>query len=548
MKKVLLVIFLLFATQILYAQSLDTNFSLVTTENANKISELKDIKDALANIDQEIKAKQTEISATSDKEEITGYEQEIKVLEQEKRQYWQQFVELSTGVTLQERQVEIEPSKRDLVKELQELVTPMIDTLRRASERPRRIERLKNEIFNLQQEVQPREEAAKKLKDLILDPRFVPFTAEIEQTSRVLDREVREMQVELSYKERQLKKELGEKRSFMDEAQDLFASFIKNKGKNLFFFILTFIILFWGALWCRQRIFSLKIWEDERFEFLSHPLKGLYGFISFVIALMGAVLCLYLLHDWVLVTLFVILFAGVVWSLKHIFPRFIQEARLILNLGTVREGERIVWNGVSWKVVKLGFSSILKNENLQGANMRIASKDLINLYSRPLVENETWFPTQVGDWIFIDNKILAKVITQTPEQVILEKIGGSRQNVLIADFWKLKLENLSKGYGIELFLGIDLSLQHLATGEVEQNLKKYFNQNFTEREGVKELLVEFNGVGHHGLSYYIRLNCAGELAPKRLQLERLLHKTFVDACNLYGYKVPSEQLTIHMEK
>lgn len=548
MKKILLWLLCILFSGLLHAQSLDANFSLVTTDNTNKISELKDVKDALSNIDQEIKSKQSEISSTNSKDEIAEYEQEIRVLEQEKKQYWQQFIELSTNVTLQERQVVVEASKRDLVKEMQELVTPMIDTLRRASERPRRIERLKNEIYNLQQEVQPREEASKKLKDLILDPHYSLFNSEIEQSSRLLDREIREMQVELSYKERQLKKELGEKRSFMEEAQALIASFLANKGKNLFFFVLTFVILLWGALWCRKRIFNLKIWEDERFEHLSQPLKGLYGFISFVIALLGAVLCLYLLHDWVLVTLFVILFAGIIWSLKHIFPRFVQEARLILNLGTVREGERIIWNGISWKVIKLGFSSLIKNENLQGATMRIASKDLINLYSRPIVENETWFPTHVGDWVLIDNKNLAKVMTQTPEQVVLEKIGGSRQSLMVLDFWKLKPENLSQGYGIDLYLGIDLALQSLATGEVEANLKKYFCETFLNREGVNELIVEFSDVGPHGLNYYIHLNFNGQLASKRLDMERLMQKTFVDACNLYGYKVPSEQLTIHMQR
>jgi len=536
-----------FYVQFLFAQNIEPNDSLIATDNTTKISELKDIKDSLLSIEQEIKVKQTEITGTSSKQDIANLEDEIKVLEQEKKQYWEQFIEVSTGVTLQERQVGVPLSKRDLVKELQELLAPIFDTLRRASERPRRIEKLKNEIYNLQEELRPREDALKKLKDLIIDSRFAGFNAEIDQTTRLLERETREIQVELSYNERQLKKELGEKRTFMDEAQDLFASFIKNKGKNLLFFFLTFIFVFWFALWSRKRIFNLKIWENERFEFLAHPLKGLYGFIAFLLALGASVLCLYLLHDWVLVTLFIILFAGITWSLKHIFPRFIQEARLILNLGTVREGERVVWNGVSFKVVKLGLTSLLRNESLEGGTMKIASKDLISLYSRPVVEGESWFPTKKGDWVLID-KSLAQIIAQTPEQIIFEKIGGSRKTLLLADFWKLNVENLSYGFAIELFLPLDLSLQAIATSDVENNLKKIFEEKYLKKEGIREYVIQYHSIGVHGLIYYVCLNCEGVLASKRSDLERQLNITFIEACNFYGYKIPAEQLTIHMQQ
>lgn len=547
MKKALFLLILVLLLSSAHGQLLDPSLNLISTDTT-KFTELKDLKESIEALDEEIKTKQEEALAKVDREDRLNVEQEIRDLENDKRQYWQQFIELSTGVTLADRQLVTEPSKRDILKEMQELVTPMIDTLRRASERPRRIERLKNEIFNLGQDLTPREEALKKIKELILDPRFIDYKNQIDQTGRLLEREIREIQIELSSKERQLKKEMGEKRSFMDELKELSASFFKTKGKNLFFFCLTFVVIFWFSLWSRERVFRLKIWQTERFEVFVQPLRGLYGFLSFLFALLGAVLCLYILHDWVLVTLFVILFAGVIWSLKHIFPRFIQEARLILNLGTVREGERIQWNGVSWKVMKLGFQSLVKNESLQGGTMRISSKDLINLYSRPVIEGEPWFPTKVGDWVYLNDSYLAQIKFQTMDQIVIEKLGGGRVAMTVTDFWKMTFENLSYGFSITIKCGIDYKFQSLVTSEIENKIRRYFEERWASFSGLLKTEISFHDAGANSLNYSIRMDFEGHLAQDRIKLEREMQRSFVDACNLYNLNIPFPQMTIHMEQ
>ena len=547
MKNILLSMLLLFSISIAQAQMLDPSLNLISTETT-KFEELKDLKETIEALDQEIKTKQEEAIAKGDRGDRQGVEQEIRDLEKDKKEYWQQFIELSTGIALADRQPQTDLSKRDILKEMQELVAPMIDTLRRASERPRRIERLKNEIFNLEQDLSPREEALKKIKELILDPRFAEYKDQIDQTNRLLEREIREIQIELSSKERQLKKETGEKKSFMDELKDLSASFFKTKGKNLLFFCLTFVLIFWFALWSRERVFKLKMWETDRFENFVQPLRGLYGFLSFLVALLGAVLCLYVLHDWVLVTLFVILFAGVIWSLKHIFPRFIQEARLILNLGTVREGERIQWNGVSWKVIKLGFQSLVKNESLQGGTMRISSRDLIHLYSRPVIEGEPWFPTKVGDWVYSNETYLAQIKYQTMEQIVVEKLGGGLISMTVSDFWNMKFENLSYGFSITIKCGIDYKFQALVTTEIENKIRRYFEERWAQFSGLLNTEICFHDAGSNSLNYSIRMDFEGRLAQDRIKLEREMQRSFVDACNLYNLNIPFPQMTIHMEQ
>jgi hypothetical protein len=55
----------------------------------------------------------------------------------------------------------------------------------------------------------------------------------------------------------------------------------------------------------------------------------------------------------VLITLISLFLLGFAWAAKRNIMQFWKEIKLLLNLGAVRENERLIYHGVPWKVISL---------------------------------------------------------------------------------------------------------------------------------------------------------------------------------------------------
>ena len=75
--------------------------------------------------------------------------------------------------------------------------------------------------------------------------------------------------------------------------------------------------------------------------------------IASLLALLAGVSVLYAQGDWILLGLVIIVLVGLVLVLQRSLPGYINEARLLLNIGPVREGERIIYHGLPWRVQTL---------------------------------------------------------------------------------------------------------------------------------------------------------------------------------------------------
>jgi len=58
---------------------------------------------------------------------------------------------------------------------------------------------------------------------------------------------------------------------------------------------------------------------------------------------------LYLFGDWVLLILALLLILGLIWTSKQAIPRFWTPTVLMLDMGPVREGERVHYRGLPWR-------------------------------------------------------------------------------------------------------------------------------------------------------------------------------------------------------
>lgn len=62
---------------------------------------------------------------------------------------------------------------------------------------------------------------------------------------------------------------------------------------------------------------------------------------------------LYFRQDLLLLAIMVVVFIGAALALKNLLPKYVAEGKLLLNMGSVRERERVIYNGVLGKLARL---------------------------------------------------------------------------------------------------------------------------------------------------------------------------------------------------
>ena len=154
-----------------------------------------------------------------------------------------------------------------------------------------------------------------------------------------------------------------------------------------------------------------------------------FALFSVTAAALCALLVLYASGDWLLLTFAILLLAGVGFFGRHTVPRFYEQARLVLNLGSVREGERLNLLGSPWHVKRLHVFFDLINPSLTGGRLRLPLRDVLTLVSRRFEKAERWFPCEEGDWILLDDQFFGRVTLQTPDVVQAIPLGGAPRRI-----------------------------------------------------------------------------------------------------------------------
>jgi hypothetical protein len=247
-------------------------------------------------------------------------------------------------------------------------------------------------------------------------------------------------------------------------------------------------------------------------------------------------LCLYFLNDWLLVTFFSLVLFSIIWSLKQVAPKFIKEARFVLNLGTVKEKERIIWKGIPWKVESLGLYSVLVNEELEGGQIRVAAKDLLSEYSRVYKASEPWFPTRKGDWIRIGD-LEGQVLLQTPEQVLVKTRNGTKKIFPSAHFIELSPENYGEGFLVESYF--PLHFKYLSQmEEILAQISKLMNEKLKTQTDLSTFTADIYQVGSYSIQCYFSLHVKGVKLKSRFSWECWLNRELLACCLDLQLEIP----------
>ena len=302
------------------------------------------------------------------------------------------------------------------------------------------------------------------------------------------------MQSEQQSAELQLEKLESSEASLADASQSYLKSFFQQRGLYLAQAILAVIaVLLLSRLSNRVMVKLIPGYRQEHRSFHIRLLDLVHRIITVMLAIMGPMVVFYVVEDWVLFSLGILLLLGIGLTLRTALPRYWQQIQLFLNVGSVREGERIDLDGLPWRVRQINLFSMLENPTAE-LSQRVRIDDLVDLKSRPVKRGDPWFPCKKDDWVMLSDGMRGKVSGITQELVELIQRGGARRTYVTADFLSLSPLNLSRNFRLKETIGISYSLQGESVAAIPDTLKGYIERR-AEEEGYADhmhnLRVEF---------------------------------------------------------
>ncbi len=462
-----------------------------------------------------------------------------------------EFDSMATELTLEPP--EFKDKKSDWIAQLEELTLPLLQMLKDITAKPRRIENLKNSIAELEIRLKDYEKATQHLQTFLDEKPAAPEATDAELfQKRILllknkyDPEL--VRLNLEKAQENLQRELAGDQSVVDSASEAIREFFKNRGRNVLITLGTFLGLWWLLTRLRKWIAGNRVFLSMSPAF-GKLFTAAYNLFALGFAMLAGLACLYFFNDWLLISLVALTLLLVVWTSRQWVPKFLKEIRLILNLGTVREDERLLWQGIPWQVREIGLQATLVNERLEGGEVRLPVHELIGKFSRPLVDGEPWFPSSTGDWVLLSDHSYGRVQNQTMEQVVLWLKGGSLKFFPTADFLSMTPVNLSTGFRYSIEFGLDYSEQSrvctVLPALFEDGLKKKLRHHLEgDAPDFKFLAVRFASAGASSLNLAILIDADGRMANQYEDCKREVQAALVALCNENNLTIPFNQMTV----
>lgn len=327
-------------------------------------------------------------------------------------------------------------------------------------------------------------------------------------------------------------------------------------GLNL---LLSFLI-FSGTLFFLRSLYRLILRfsplhtqsgeRNARRHAVAHLIDLSSFYISLIIAACAVLTTLYIRGDGLLLTIFIMMLAWMGWSLRNEIPAYISRSRLMLNLGSLRVGERVQYQGLSWRVESINFFCEFKNPSLEGGRLRIPLKEALSLVSRPILPGESWFPTQKGDCYSLPTGERGVILRQTVEQICVDLFVGGTRTYTPTQFIALSPEVLSQGFDLVTFFEMDYSHQPQITREIPELLQVRIKKallGLLNETDIVTCMVSFNQPMSASLQLICYVKIQGSYAKQYGALKRLINRTFVETCTEQGWEISTPQITVYQK-
>jgi hypothetical protein len=516
---------------------------------------IRDIVGSLENIQQSIESRRSS---------ITELRKQLKELEDpsDKKEIVQKIDQYKTDIQGLERSFELlilgginlsileEETDRQLDwrMELEEIIRPLLSTLKEVTAKPRQLDSLRRIIGQREDQLEVITRAIDSIHAVRETPATESVSASIDQLLNEWAQRREDTQRELEIARFRLGNLEIDRVPWQTVVSESLGEFLSGRGLTLLLAVIAGL-----AIWLAGRGLLTLYW---RWLYRSSSDIGIsraplvlyaYRLALATLIVVAIILILYLRGDVLLLTLAVIALAGVALSLRQTLPRYTAELRLLLGVGPVREKERLVLDNVPYLVESLSIFTVLRNPALEGV-MRLPLQKMNEHASRPS-GTEPWFPCEPDDYLLLADGSYGRVLRQSIEMLEVA-VRDTVEQISTKDFLSQNHRNLSRdGFGIACTFGIDYRHQAICLDTVPLRLREAITARFG-REGlgehIRDMLVEFKEAGASSLDYQIYLIMDGKAARAYFKSQRLVQQACVDCCNREGWVIPFTQVTLHM--
>ncbi len=529
-------------TQVVGAQS-GTNVS-ASVEAAGRVELLESLHASLIAKEEEVARLETQLKEATNETTRKASSENLQSSAAEFLELKRKFQEAVSGVDLG-LFVEQAEEAFSWEENLGDIVKPIVAEIKNATAESRKIAELRKTKAEYSERADAASEAIGRIESILAAEVPAELRQTLQEQLTVWQRRESVAKNQVGAADLQLQQILAAQRSLMESSKDFFRGFMSSRGMSLLFGVFAFLVVFFGVrlaflAWQKRRQTRGSLTLNDRILNLSVRVGAvLFGMLASIIVFN-------LRSDWFLLSIVLVLFLGLSWVSIKALPRYVEAVSFVLNLGPVREGEILEFQGVLWRVESIGFKTYLRNERLEGGWLRVPYKSLLDRISRARGESELLFPTEKGDWILL-NDALTEVVVQTPNQVMVRHEGGAEVSLPVADFVAAHPVNLSRGYRLETVFGIDYAHQSLATSEIPGAMSAALRKGLDEiapTGGVKAVSVNFASAGASSLDFEIEVDLDGSVAKDRQRLSFAIQRILVDLCTERNWEIPFPQLAV----
>lgn len=490
----------------------------------------------------EKQAQRTEALGQNDQQRVQTLDGEIQELR------WQ-FAGLMTQIDVQQFEAP-ESAQLDLLTELLEALRPIVGALKDVTDGVRKKHDLEQAISDGEERLAISRQALQRVDETLTALRELEASA---ATSAAIEQATiersRHWVPRISRLEHQLLVARENLQQLKDAEGSWWSSLQDKRGAigNGVLSILISLLVFVAVLFSLRALFGLLTGKRRKQTFRGRLTEIVVGAVTMTAAIAATLVVPYSREEYVLLTLGIVIVIGTCWVLAKSAPTYIEQIRLFLNIGSVREGERILVDGLPYRVESLRFYSKLRNPELTGGTLRIPIGQLIGERSRAAGSDEPWFPCKQGDIVAVDGMI-GRIALQTPEVVTFVERNDAPRSIPTAAFVALNPRNLSAGFEVGATFGIDYSHQAdsvVAIPKIFRDEIFAYYEDDPDRKHLVEVRVEFASANSSSLDYRVQVEFRGEAAPRYDMLNRKVHQALVTACTKHGYGIPFPQLTVH---
>jgi small-conductance mechanosensitive channel len=518
-----------------------------TTDKAqNTLSTLLNLVNIRDNIEKDIAALGESISTAESETRKASLKQQLLKLDAELSRTQENFENISAGLDLTNLRSE-EESQFDLKQELFSLLKPAIDEMKDMTSKVRQKSELKEKIAYYGERLKILDDALKNVNALRERSDSEKLKTSLDTLAEKWRRNHAFMESEYQAAELQLDEIIASEVSITDASQDYLKQFFQRRGLYLIEAVLVVMVIILLSRMSYNAMSRLMPgFKKKHRSFRIRLLELVHRILTTLLIIIGPMVVFYIVEDWVLLSLGILLLLGIVLGLRQALPRYWHQIQLFLNIGSVREGERIHLDGLPWRVEQINVFSILENPDA-GITLRVPIDDLVDQKSRPCHADEPWFPCHKGDWVILSDGVRGKVVGISPEMVQLVERGGAMKTYLTGDFLAASPRNLATNFRIKEVIGVSYALQDKSTEIIPQVLRNTIQQR-VEQEGYGEQLlnlrVEFAQANSSSLDIVVIADFSGELGDLYNRLRRAIQRWCVDACTENGWEIPFPQLTL----